>query len=105
MAMTQPMLLALGLLATLATVGMFIKFGDHATRILVSFVASVLWAFVGLSAFNVTIPTDSTVYEYAIMPVVYVGVGMAIMTFLFFLYQFMLGVGSQAKDYNADAFR
>lgn len=105
MAMTQPMLLGLGLLATLATIGMFLEFGDKATRVLVSFVASILWAFVGLSAFNVTVPVEATVYEFAMMPVVYVGVGMAIATFLFTLYHLMVGLGEEAQEYDVDAFR
>lgn len=98
MAMTQPALLALGGFATLATIGMFLEYGDQATRPLVGFVASVAWGVVSLSAFNVFIPTDSVGYEVSITPVAWFAAGLAITTFFFSFWTLLQLLKDEAED-------
>ena len=105
MAMTQPVLLALGGFATLATIGMFFEYGDDWTQGLVGIVASVTWALVSLSSFNVFIPTDSTAYEVALTPLVWFAAGLSLTTFLFTLLGLMQSVRSEAESTSVDAFR
>lgn len=103
--MTQPVLLALGAFATLATIGMFFEYGDDWTQSLVGMVASVTWSLVSLSSFNVFIPTDGTAYEIALTPLVWFAAGLALTTFLFTLLGLMQGIRREAESTDVDAFR
>lgn len=102
MAITQPALLALGLFATLATIGMFLDYGDKATRPLVGFTAAIVWATVSLSAFNVWIPADSVAYEKELTPVVYIAAALAFITFMFTLRMLLMVAKDEAEatDFN-----
>lgn len=84
MAMTQLALLFMGALATLATVGMFVNL-DDASRILVSFSGAILWAFFGMSAFDVYVDEAATKSE-PITPLAYLGIGFAVIVGLFAFY-------------------
>lgn len=101
MAMTQLTLLFIGVLALLATVGMFINFGDDATRIVISFLAAILWSVVGMSAFEVTVVDQGQTTTVSLAPLAYIGIALAIMTFAFSLYQIIQILGKEAGATDA----
>lgn len=105
MAMTQTALLWLASFATLATIGMFLQYGDQATRPLVGFTASITWALVSISAFNVTVARDATVYEFSFTPIVYFAGGLALITFLFVLRLLLVTAKDEAANADFDAFK
>lgn len=85
MAITELTYIWLGSVATLATIGMFVEFGDDETQIVVSFTASVLWGLFGMSGFDVVIDDAATVSE-PLYALAYMGIGFSIITALFALY-------------------
>lgn len=88
--MTQLLLIFIGSLATLATIGMFVDFGDDATRILVGFVAALLWGIFGLSSFDVIIADSAAVIRSEpVVPLAYLGIGFAMVLTAFWLYKLM----------------
>jgi len=85
MAMTQSAVLALALFAMLGTLGMFINFEDMATtRALVTFTASLTWAVVAVTSFNVLLPghrPEAT--TVSLTPLAYVAGALAATLFMF----------------------
>lgn len=96
MPITELTFVWLGSIATLATIGMFHNFGDGATRIIVSFVASILWGAFGMSGFNVIVDDAATVSE-PILPLAFLGIAFSVSAGLFAFYN-MLVVGTQEID-------
>lgn len=104
-AITQTSLLFLGALALLATLGMFVDFGDRWTRVLVSFMAAVLWGVFGISAFDVIILDNfAATRSEAQMPLVFVGMGFALMTGMYALADLVKGIGGETEDVDMDVF-
>lgn len=98
MAMTQLGLMMMGGIATLATIGMFKDFGDDETRVIMSFGASVLWGFFGMSSFDVIV--RSTSYASAsepITPLAYMGIGLSIITGFFAIWMLLMLVKSETS--------
>lgn len=85
MAITELTLVWLGSLATLATIGMFVEFGDDATQVIVSFAASILWGLFGMSGFDVIVDDAATV-STPIYSLAYLGIGFSLVIALFALY-------------------
>lgn len=78
MAMTQLALVFLGSLATLATAGSLLNV-DQATRVVMMFGASILWAWFGMSSFDVIVrDTGFASASEPILPLAYLGIGLAI---------------------------
>lgn len=101
MGMTQLTLVFMGSLATLATIGMFVNFGDDATRVLVSFTASIIWGFFGMSAFDVYVNETATKSE-PILPLAYLGIGFSIIVGLFALFALMQAIRGETEQTTAN---
>lgn len=101
MVMTEGALLFLGALATLATIGMFIDFGDEPTRIVIGFVAALLWGIFGMSSFDViVVDSYAAVKSEPITPLAYLGIGFAMVLTGFWFYKLVriLTGGGEATD-------
>lgn len=99
MAMTELLLAWLGSVALLATYGLFYRFGDRWTAILVEFGAAVLWAFFAVSAMNVIVLSGATTPVRASMDLlVYLGIGFALVTFAYALFDLVVGVTEEAEE-------
>jgi ABC-type nickel/cobalt efflux system permease component RcnA len=99
MAMTQTAVLAVGLLATIATIGMFVNFGDMASRALVTFTASLLWGTVAVTSFNVLLPghrPEAT--TVTLTPVAYVAGALAGVLFMFAVWFVMKTLKDSVSD-------
>lgn len=102
MAISELILVSMMALATIATIGIFLEYGDAATRIVVGFAASILWGLIGFASYEVIIPTSTTAAEPAtVYPTVYVGFGFAAVTALFAIYSLVASVGEEAKATEA----
>jgi len=101
MAMTELTLIWLGSIATLATIGMFVDFGDEATGVLISFSASILWGWFGMSAFDVIIDDAATVSE-PISPLAYMGLAFGAVIGLLSLYRLIRAIGSETGATEAE---
>lgn len=98
MAMTQPMLLFIGVLAAIATVGIFNNWADNWTGVIVAFGAAFLWGIFGISSFNVLVIRDATVTSVTFMQLVVIGVGLAMMTGVYGITALMYAFGGDADD-------
>jgi len=99
MSMTELTVVWLGSLATLTTVGLFYQFGDRWTALLIEFGGAMLWSLFAVSSMNVIV-TDGVAPPVSepMLPLVYLGIGMALVTFLFALYDLFKGVSAEASD-------
>lgn len=99
MAMTQLALLFIGGLAVLGTLGFFVGFADRWTALLVEFATAMLWGTFAISALDVIVTegVDPPVSE-PIMPLVYLGIGLAVITFLLALNDLVVGVAGEATE-------
>lgn len=95
--MTQPMLLFIGALATLATIGMFMDFDDW-TGVVVAFGAAFLWGIFGMSSYNVLLVGDAVITSVTYMQLVVIGIGLAMMTGVYALASLMYAFGDDAED-------
>lgn len=96
MATTQLALLFIGALATAATVGFFYRFGDRLTALLVELAAPILWGLFALSSMDVIVRDAAWASaSEPVTPLVWVGIGFAVATFLLWLYDLFEG-GSEA---------
>lgn len=103
MAMTELLLVWVGSVALLATYGLFYQFRDRWTAILVEFGASVLWGLFAVSAMDVIVPSGASTPVSASMDMlVYLGIGFALVTFVYFLYDLLAGIGAEAEDVSVD---
>lgn len=101
MAMPQSILLALFALAVLATLGLFYSFGDRWTGLLVEFGGALLWAIVGLSAYDVRMRSTTRADVMTGEPVpqlVYLAIGLAFVVFAYFLADLVVGIGEEASE-------
>jgi phosphate/sulfate permease len=99
MAVTQLALLFIGALAFVATLGLFYRFGDRWTGILVEGLAAVLWGLLGLSAMDVIVRQSSFASaSEPIWPLVFLGIGMALGVGLYAVYDIVEGVGRTANE-------
>lgn len=101
MVMTQSALLFIGVLATLSSIGIFINF-DQATRTVVTFLSAILWGIFGMSSFDVIVTehVDPPVSE-PIMPLVVIGIGLAMMVSVFGLYQLVMLLNDEVGGRDA----
>jgi uncharacterized membrane protein YuzA (DUF378 family) len=101
--MTQLALVFLGALSTLATLGLFVEFDDRWTGVLVEFLAAILWGLFGMSAFDVIV-TDgvSPPVSEPILPLAYLGIGLAFILALYGFYDFVQGIGAEASETDMD---
>lgn len=97
MAMTPLVLVFMGFVAVLATIGIFVDFDDRWTGVLVTFTASIIWLLVGMSAFDVIVVDNATQSE-PILPMVYLGLGLAFILALYGFYDLLVGAGDEAKE-------
>lgn len=105
MAITETILVFMGALATAATVGMFVSFADRWTEMVVTFLAALLWGIVGLSSFDVHAEAFGPGSE-AILPLAYLGIGLAMTIGMYAAYDLVVGIGEQAADADlSDALR
>jgi hypothetical protein len=98
MAMTQPVLLFIGALATLATIGMFVGFADDWTGVVVAFAASLLWGIFGISSFDVILQETGVSMVVTYWPLVIIGVGFALMTGIFAIMELLFAFNTGASD-------
>lgn len=99
MATTELTLLFLGVLAAAVTAfGLFYTFNDDWTSPLLVFIGSLLWGLFGMSAFDVeTSVTNCCIVSQEYTALVYVGIGFAALTFIFFLAEVLTSLGSSAE--------
>jgi hypothetical protein len=89
----------LGTVALLATLGLFYRFGDKWTGVLVEFTAAMLWALFALSSMDVILTTGtSDPVSQPVRPLFFLGIGMALGTFAYGLYDLMAGAGTEAEE-------
>jgi len=86
-AVTEITLLILGALGTLlGGYGLFQQFGDDWTPVLLQFAAAGIWGLFGMASFDVTLSHRLCCeVSRAIMPLVYLGIGLAGVMALFAL--------------------
>lgn len=103
MAMTPLVLVFMGSLATLATLGLFVGRFDAATRALTGFVGAITWGLVGLSAFDVIVTThvDPPTSE-PILPLAYLGIGLAAVVALFAIKELFAVLQSETEAASTD---
>lgn len=102
MALTDLTLIWLGTVALLATLGLFYEFGDQWTGVLVEFVAAVLWAMFAISAMNVAVGDTNPPATEPMMPLVYVGLALALLTFLFAMSDLVHTLRGDAAELDLD---
>lgn len=101
--MTPITLVFLGFVALLATFGIFMKRQlDRPTKILITFMAAALWGLFALSSMNVVIGETASASE-PMDPLLWMGVGMTILTALYGIYDVFEGVGSEASDTDVES--
>lgn len=99
MALTELLLVWLGSVALLATYGLFYNFRDRWTQLLVEFGAAILWALFAISSMNVIVPSGaSTPVTEPMTMLVYLGIGFALVTFVYGLFDLMTGIGAEATE-------
>jgi len=100
MPIPQSILIALIALATICTASLFVPLADRWTAIVVEFLAAILWAIVGFSAYDVRMQSlndPNVATGEPIMPLVFLGFGFGMSVFLYFLADFISGFGSEAS--------
>jgi hypothetical protein len=95
MASTPLTIFFIGLVALLATIGMFVDFGEENTRVLMAFAAATVWGLLGVSSFDVVVysgveyPTASE----PILPLAYMGIALALVCAVFGFYFLAQAIG------------
>jgi uncharacterized membrane protein YuzA (DUF378 family) len=105
MAMTQSALLFMGSLAALVGyLGLFKRFDDNWTPVLLIFGSAMLWGAFGLSAGDVIVSVSDTgaTSSEPIFPLFYLGIGLAFVMALFGVFELITAFGSDAADVDAD---
>lgn len=100
MAMTQTALVILATLATLTSGALFKEFGDRWTRTLLLITSSLLWGIMGISAFDVRMQSTleaNIATDEPIMPLVFVGVGLAMVVGVFAIWEFFRAVRDETS--------
>lgn len=97
MAMTDLALVWLGTLAAVATAGLFVSFADRWTEFVVDVLAMVLWGVFGISSFDVIVGESPTASE-PILPLAYLGIGLAAAVGVYTAYDLVTGAAEQARD-------
>lgn len=85
--------LFLGVFAAAASTGLFINF-DDGSGVVLGFLGAITWGLMGLSAFDVYVDDAATVSE-PIYPLVYLGLGLAMVVGLFALARLARVLGEQ----------
>lgn len=102
MAVTELTLLATMALAVLLSLGLLVNM-DAQTRVIMGFLASIVWGLTALSAFDVIVPaTGETPEQVTITPLVYLGFGMGIIVGVFSLFALLRVVGRETGATEAD---
>lgn len=105
MAMTELGLLFIGALAVIGTYGLFYTFRDAWTNLLVEFGTAFLWGLFAYSSMDVIVRSTSFASaSEPIMPLVILGVGMALLAFFYALYDLVEKLGQQASDVDLEGF-
>jgi len=102
MAVTSLTLVWLGSVALLATLGMFYQFGDQYTGVLVEFLAAVLWAMFAVSGMDVLVTDTNPPVSEPMMPLVYLGIGLAMLTLLFALSDLVQTIRGDAAELDVN---
>lgn len=98
MAMTQLALLFMGIVALAASMGFFINF-DEDTRLVVTFLAVLTWLMFGFSAFDVIVTEGvSPPVSEPIMPLVFLGFGLTVVTAVFWFHQVLVRFASETES-------
>lgn len=103
MASTPLTVAFMGLVALLATVGMFVDFGeDHdKTRVLVAFAGFTAWALMGVSSMDVVLNDATPPASETIWPMVFLGVMLAIICAIFGFVFLARAIGQEANATEA----
>lgn len=102
---TELLLAWLGTVALLATVGLFYRFGDRWTALLVELTGAVLWGLFAVASMTVIVPSGAAEPATASMDVLtYLGVGFSVATFLYFTYDLLVGLGDEASEADLERF-
>jgi len=98
--MTQLGLLFLGALAAMmSAAGLFGRFEDRWTNVVLAFAGSVVWGVFGISSFDVIV--HSTAYSRQsepMLPLAYLGVGFAVVVGLFGIRLLLVAVGGEVEE-------
>jgi len=92
-----PVLLFLGSLATLASVGMARDFDDDGTDILLAFFAAITWGLVGLSSFDVYV-NEAASKTQPVYPLAGLGVALASICALFGIQRLLETLGTHVGE-------
>jgi hypothetical protein len=102
MAMTQSVLLSLGAFATgLGYLGLFKTFGggDRWTRVLLLFASAIVWGLFAMSSYDVIVrETSFASASEPILPLVYLGFGLAFIVALFGVSELLKAMAADASD-------
>lgn len=103
MAMTELLLVWLGSVAVLASYGLFYTFADRWSGLVVELAATVLWSVFAIAAMDVIVPSGaSTPVSEPVMLFTYLGIAFALITFSYFLYDLLAGIGSEAENVDLE---
>lgn len=104
MVMPLGALLWLGTFAALAGfLGLFKRFDDNWTPVLLTFLSAFAWGWFGVSSGDVLVrDTPFASASEPIQPLFYMGLGLAFITALFGIWQFFKAIGSDAESVDAD---
>lgn len=96
--MSETTLLFIGVLATLATIGLFVDFTDDWTGVVVAFGGAILWGIFGMSAYDVKVYEAATVYSTTYMPLVVIGIGFGIMVGIYSVAMLFSAFNTESDD-------
>lgn len=93
MAITDGLLMFIGGLAVLASVGgVFVDFPDRTVSMFLSVLAAILWGTFGLSAYDVL---DGQGGHITVEPLVFLGFGLGVLLFINAIYEFLAAFKSE----------
>lgn len=100
MAITPLILLGMGALAAgISYLGLFARFGDNFTPVLLQATAAAIWGAFGMSAFNVEMSQRLCCSREAeILPLAYLGIGLALLMALFMISDLFTAIGDEARQ-------
>lgn len=99
MAMTELTLVFIGALAAvLSGTGLFARFQDDATNVVLSFAGAITWGAFGISSFDVIVHSSAyATQSEPILPLAYLGIAFSVIVGLFAVYQLLKLVQGEAE--------
>lgn len=103
MAVTENLLVFIGVFATVASgASVFVSLGDRLFNAALAVLASILWGTFGISSYSVVVGDGTVVATVEITYLVYFGVGMAFIMFIWGIFEVLQRLGSEARAGTAD---